>query len=244
MEIWVNKRPKQKAQKLFEFGLFFVVQLHFEEPDDLPKPSGPNHRSLASPDVFCVPLSLISMLFSCLYPFPLFLFSLPFSIDVCVFRPTRSGQIFVAEVDLAKVGKPFGQSRFASVQNSLAGQKKKTDDPKDVRAKSKGGDRSQDPSDVNAVRKAKNLLSMDSLALRIWFMRSLSILLLGESATVFVTPSLDFASSRLWWIVASRLVDEQLLVQHWHSQFFVCSHGVLYCTPSAFDGCKCCLNSV
>ena len=37
---------------------------------------------------------------------------------------------------------------------------------------------------------------------------------------MFVTPSLDFASSRLWWIVALLgLADEQLLVQYWHSQF-------------------------
>ena len=34
-----------------------------------------------------------------------------------------------------------------------------------------------------------------------------------------VTPSLYVASPRLWWIVALLgLVDEQLLVQDWHSQ--------------------------
>ena len=37
---------------------------------------------------------------------------------------------------------------------------------------------------------------------------------------MFVTPSLDFASSRLWWTVALLgLVDEHLLVQYWQTQF-------------------------
>ena len=38
---------------------------------------------------------------------------------------------------------------------------------------------------------------------------------------MFVTSSLGFASSRLWWIVVALigLVSEQLLVQYWHSQF-------------------------
>ena len=37
---------------------------------------------------------------------------------------------------------------------------------------------------------------------------------------MFVTPSLDFASLELWWIVAlPELTDEQLLVQYWHSLF-------------------------
>ena len=37
---------------------------------------------------------------------------------------------------------------------------------------------------------------------------------------MFATPSLDFASSRLWWFFAFlKLVDDQLLVQYWHSQF-------------------------
>ena len=37
---------------------------------------------------------------------------------------------------------------------------------------------------------------------------------------MFVTPCLDFATSRLWWVVALlELGDEQLVVQYWHSQF-------------------------
>ena len=37
---------------------------------------------------------------------------------------------------------------------------------------------------------------------------------------MFLTPSLDFASPRLWWILALLgPVDEHLLVQYWHSQF-------------------------
>ena len=36
----------------------------------------------------------------------------------------------------------------------------------------------------------------------------------------FLTPSLEFESSRLWWIVALfGLVDEPLPIQYWHSQF-------------------------
>ena len=40
-------------------------------------------------------------------------------------------------------------------------------------------------------------------------------------ALIRATPSLDFSSSRLWWIVELlEFVDENLLVQYFHSQFW------------------------
>ena len=52
-----------------------------------------------------------------------------------------------------------------------------------------------------------------------------------------VTPSLDFASSRLRWIVVLlELVNERLLVQSWHSQVWSLQHRFLEVRP------KCCLN--
>ena len=59
-----------------------------------------------------------------------------------------------------------------------------------------------------------------------------SILPTGESATVFDTPSLDFASPRLWWIVAFlELVDEQLLVQKLPFAVLLSSHRFLKSAP-------------
>ena len=49
-----------------------------------------------------------------------------------------------------------------------------------------------------------------------------SILLMeSQQNGVFVAPSLDLASSRLWWLVElHEVVDERLLLQYWRSHFW------------------------